>query len=77
MWRTAHMLEATIEIWSSKSRDYGTYSLFEKDELIKTYTKYYNTYSSKRALSFARRFKRKMERDGKLTNNEATVITIK
>ena len=77
MWKTAHMLEATIEIWSSKSRDYGTYSLFEKDELIKTYIKNYNTDSSKRALSFARSFLRKMERTGKLINHESTSITIK
>jgi len=71
------MKEVTIEIWSSKARDYGTYTLFEKQELIETFAKTYNTESSKRAMSFAKRFLKKLRREGALNNQESTTIKIK
>ncbi len=70
------MIEANIEVWSSKPRDYESYTIYEKVSLLYKVEKTYNTESSKRAMAFARRFVKTMRRSGELENSETVVIKI-
>ena len=70
------MRKVTIEIWSTKPCLHDAYTLYEKDTLLDEIKKTYNTDSSNRAMSFARRVVKTMRRNGELENQEATTITV-
>ncbi len=71
------MIEATIEIWSSKAREYDSYTIYEGNKFLKEFKKTYNTENSNRAMSFARRFVKTMRRNGELENHESVTIKIR
>lgn len=70
------MIEATIEIWSSKPTNYESYTIYQKDKFLREYKKSYKTTSSDQAMSFANRFVNTLRRSGKLDNDETIVIKI-